>query len=799
MTHKLGRFGAVTSRCSLKLAPCLVMSIVLGCNDHPLQLLESIVTATNRQENRMPAKTKIDFLLVVDNSNSMCQEQDNLTKNFSTFSNFLFDELEGSADYRIAVVSTDMSPTNEDRGHFLAKPAIKPEGFAACRSVDEFGVLVPKVPDTADCEGLDLKPVLRSDELLSVDGDNNEKSKADLERKFRCMATLGVEGDGYEKGLEAMRYALSCTGPNVQYFDQCCVQDAKDPAGRRRVFNPGCAVDAENGGEPEFLRPDALLVVIFVSDENDCSDPAANPNESRRVICRYDFTQDQNRDDVPDGYNDQVLCAGKTPQKCFTDECGSLSPQDCYSRRCEVDATNNYNCEYGREHLTPVGDYFEFLNAIKARPAEQLVVATIVGQRDYTPSGSEIFFNEGVSAAASGVACVPDRDLSDPEVLVNREAVRSEMCCPQGQCRGDVISTCVSKNGSAYAGRRYLELADRFADNGIGCPRVRADEVSETMVAQCTGIFNSCPADIAVGTDEMMIQQQCAGGVNISRPYQVNDRCGCSASDPSNCRGKCRPIEGTGTLACSPCLSICEDSFSAPLLAIKAKVAEVLAAYCLDKVPACYVASESEARECRTPEEFASSTNYPIRVVRRQCATPTDEMQCQRSQNTEILPASEWYLELNQDACPGGARLRLRDPPPAGSEIFVEFYVSFDGDAASGAQGSTAGSDAPASPVGGVERSIGENMAPAAALAPSAMGAAGMPATSESVAGMRAVFESVAGMRAVFESVAGITASPESAADMSAASESSAGMNAASESVGGIGGQVQGGAGEGQP
>jgi hypothetical protein len=58
---------------------------------------------------------------------------------------------------------------------------------------------------------------------------------------FACSAQVGTGGCGFESPLEAARWAL-------------------DPA---RKANPG------------FLRPDSLLALIFVTDEDDCS--AKNP------------------------------------------------------------------------------------------------------------------------------------------------------------------------------------------------------------------------------------------------------------------------------------------------------------------------------------------------------------------------------------------------------------------------------------------------------------------------------------------------------------------------------------------
>ena len=92
-----------------------------GCNDHPLSPLDGTLSAASIQEHRLPAKTKLDFLFVIDNSGSMCQEQKNLARNFTAFSELLFQDLQ-AADYRLAVVSTDFR-SSEHRGRFLRRPA----------------------------------------------------------------------------------------------------------------------------------------------------------------------------------------------------------------------------------------------------------------------------------------------------------------------------------------------------------------------------------------------------------------------------------------------------------------------------------------------------------------------------------------------------------------------------------------------------------------------------------------------------------------------------------------------------
>jgi hypothetical protein len=68
---------------------------------------------------------------------------------------------------------------------------------------------------------------------------------AQLAQDFRCIATLGTNGCGFEQQLEAARRAL---------------------------------VDNESPGHCNdgFLRPDSILVVLWVSDEDDCSVDAAH-------------------------------------------------------------------------------------------------------------------------------------------------------------------------------------------------------------------------------------------------------------------------------------------------------------------------------------------------------------------------------------------------------------------------------------------------------------------------------------------------------------------------------------------
>jgi len=79
-------------------------------------------------------------------------------------------------------------------------------------------------------------------------------------QEFQARVQVGTSGSDMEKGMEAAFYAL--TEPMIS--------------------------DANNG----FLRDDALLSIIFVSDENDCSDFGSLPADSTGESCYQKELQD---------------------------------------------------------------------------------------------------------------------------------------------------------------------------------------------------------------------------------------------------------------------------------------------------------------------------------------------------------------------------------------------------------------------------------------------------------------------------------------------------------------------------
>ena len=157
------------------------------------------------------AASKIDVLWVIDNSGSMAPRQENLARNFQSF---ITEFTKNSIDYRIAVTTTDIF---KEAGRFVGTPKI----------------LSPTTPNVAAV--------------------------------FANNVKVGINGSPYEVGLEAARLALDLqTQANAAAVMQC---QAACPTTGQAVCRANCATNTAF----QFLRRDAYLYLIFVSDEEDRS------------------------------------------------------------------------------------------------------------------------------------------------------------------------------------------------------------------------------------------------------------------------------------------------------------------------------------------------------------------------------------------------------------------------------------------------------------------------------------------------------------------------------------------------
>jgi len=162
--------------------------------------------------------TKMDILCVVDDSGSMEEEQTNLAANFPKFIDVLnayMTTAGAGLDYHVGLTTTSLS----DGAPPIPLPIPIPVPMAddgALRNQASCGMTRPWIERT----------------------DNNPAMQ------FSCVAKVGTDGSGHEQPLGAAKLAL---------IDRIA--------------------DGKNAG---FLRPDALLAVVILTDEDDQSDDASS-------------------------------------------------------------------------------------------------------------------------------------------------------------------------------------------------------------------------------------------------------------------------------------------------------------------------------------------------------------------------------------------------------------------------------------------------------------------------------------------------------------------------------------------
>lgn len=172
----------------------------------------------------------VDLLFVIDDSDSMAEEQNNLVINFPELIEVLTNPPDEDGDGE-----PDVPPVDDLRIGFVStNMGVGPYTVPGCDATGDEGVLIStsRSPDPS-CAGVTTGP---NPWLEFHRGDD----VAALTQSFRCMAALGTGGCGLERPLDAARAAL---------------------------------VDRAAPGEPNegFIRADSLVAIVFVTDEDDCS------------------------------------------------------------------------------------------------------------------------------------------------------------------------------------------------------------------------------------------------------------------------------------------------------------------------------------------------------------------------------------------------------------------------------------------------------------------------------------------------------------------------------------------------
>lgn len=359
-----------------------------ACNARTLAPPVSQPNRVNNQIFQATLNRNLDILFEVDDSQSMLPLQAKLLAQFPVFMNVLKALPMGLPDIHVAVISQDTGvgkfdltsqhcPYLGDQGKFQFQPR------GTCT----------------------VAPIIAGQTFLSAS--NNQQNKnytGDIADAFTCIAALGDGGCGLEGQLKSVRWAL-------------------DPAN----VPPG------NEG---FLRPGAILAVIILTNEDDCS--------------------------VPD---DSDL--GDPSQNLNSDPLGPLWSFRCneFGHLCNINgtlqppprgpATDLQGCisnDTATGKLTRLTDEIAFLKGLKTDPT-QLFVAAITAPA--TPYSIELIPGPGTGEQIANMvhSCTQNSgEYGDPSVRITQwveafgqQGLEETICAPSYAPALGSIATALSK------------------------------------------------------------------------------------------------------------------------------------------------------------------------------------------------------------------------------------------------------------------------------------------------------------------------------------------------------------------
>ena len=502
-----------------------VAGLALGgtaCNDVPVAGVLDSFSAQVTDERSNTEAVKLDILWVIDNSVSMCQEQNALAANIQKF----IDKITGftNVDVRLAVVTTD-GILEKERGKFhheLPKafpPNCLERAVEVCLTDSDCEkALKGKTPtpsqwkcespsqgakylqncngsvnsacrfkcaDNTDCAGEFEPEVTESTYMCTAPGGDESlrgclkppavqgcptklpefvdaevaaaegRSMAEL---FGCMAIVGALQDKtaqLEQGLLTASLALDVNGPNAKQAQR-------------------------------FLRQDAYQVIIFVSDEEDCSVSTNMP----KVFLN-------NGTLVAEAWQ---VCGllGDTDGKGPMGE--DIKDSEYVPSTWKKDKTN------WRGPLEPVSTFINKLRGINSDPS-RVLVAAIVGDVVTTVDGQPAAKNDPTGTLKCpdtfDAATAPDCEHGDiPECYERKvDAYLRSKGGPGPVAKNTYV--CESPVGQADWGGRYLQVVKAFGRNGAvtgicsdGGFKEALDKIADTILRRVVRVCIDEPVKV---------------------------------------------------------------------------------------------------------------------------------------------------------------------------------------------------------------------------------------------------------------------------------------------------------------
>lgn len=411
------------TRFSFRVVAALAATIAGGaiapaCLDRPIEPIDPRTTGRYESTLTQSKVSKIDILLSIDDSGSMADKQAMLAAAVPRLVTALanppclddggavahqpegpleacpagsFREFEPVVDIHIGIVSSSLGgagglhcAAQNDRGHLIAR--IDPEdGTVEAETFDDLGFLVwaPEEPSPEPGAFADMAAL-----------------GAQLEQ---MIVGVGQEGCGYEAQLESWYRFLVDPRP----YDEVVY----DEAARQDNYVKGNTLEgvdevllAQRRG---FLRPDSLVAIVQLSDENDCSFRhagvgwlTAHVNLLKRYKARSECAIDENDPCcLPCGRGDDACPADPTCDEAPSADHG-LANLTCFDQKRR----------FGLDLLEPIDRYVDGLTKAEIADRDGNVVPNplFVGEDGSLRTNDRVFFAGIVGVPWQVIARNPD-------------------------------------------------------------------------------------------------------------------------------------------------------------------------------------------------------------------------------------------------------------------------------------------------------------------------------------------------------------------------------------------------------
>jgi hypothetical protein len=300
---------------------------------------------------------EIDLLLVIDNSETMGEEQLALASSFS----LLIDKLQQMTDLEGAPLNPDVNimVTTTDVGHPTCSRS-QPDGYEPAQGAPQNVACIDRLDDfttlgndpisfpeacTLSCP-MAVQP---GDPFIHFDGPNGSTTNVpgnNIKGALRCIGPQGINGCGFEAPLEAMFQAIN---PNAAW----------------------------NQGNRPFLRDDGILAIVIITDETDCSVRAPDG---------YAYFVDQMNDTYWEVNPDTGTNTHATSAVCWNAgvDCGVPDGNGIYADCTSID----------NDVLHPTSRYLDFLqDELVAQKNKQVVMLGILGIPEVATYNPQLPYN----------------------------------------------------------------------------------------------------------------------------------------------------------------------------------------------------------------------------------------------------------------------------------------------------------------------------------------------------------------------------------------------------------------------